>query len=253
MKRRELIRATAAFAAGAAPLLARAAKPCPPPTVAVAGGTSASTTCSIVTSGGTSYSTGFDTNENPLSEGGRWQHLDSTLTVVKTVGGVAFGTQAGGAYDDSNAYMTGFGNNHEVEGVIWLNPSAPGYPNREVEILLHWTDNGPLRSTPYGSTRALGYEIMWSHIGAYLILGRFKGAELARASSVPQPKTGDRFRARIEGQRIRAYVNDVLVIDYTDSDSSANITSGNPGIGFYIDGGGVNTDFGYNSVTVRAL
>src|SRR5947208_2495351 len=49
------------------------------------------------------YSTGFDLNENPLSEGGKWLHTDSTLTVCKAVGGRAFGTQSGtGSYDDSN-------------------------------------------------------------------------------------------------------------------------------------------------------
>ena len=253
MKRREMIRASsAAIAAAATPLLGRAAQPCPPPFVSAAGGTSATTNCP--TSSSSNYSTGFDTAESPLSEGGRWLHTDSTLTVCKTVGGIAFGTQTGGTYDDSSAYMTGYGNNHEVEGVVWLNPNAPSTPNREVELLLRWTDNNPLRSTQYGATRATGYEVMWSHIGAYLILGRFKGAELARAnSSAPAPKSGDRFRARIEGQRIRAWVNDVVMIDYTDSNTSLQIVSGNPGIGFYIDGGASNTDFGFNSVTVRAV
>jgi len=170
------------------------------------------------------------------------------------VGGRAFGTQSGtSGYDDSNAYQTGFGNNHEVEATVWLNPNYGGSGNREVEILLHWTDGGPLRSTPYGATRANGYEINVQHQGAYMQLGRFKGALLKQVDNYAVPKTGDRFRARIEGQRIRAWWNDVLKIDYTDTDSSLSITSGNPGIGFYVSGGALNTDFGFDAVTIRAL
>jgi hypothetical protein len=203
---------------------------------------------------GTTYSTNFDVDENPLSEGGKWLHTDSTLTKCKAVGGRAFGTQAGtGAYDDSNAYLTSFGVNHEVEGVIWLNPAISGGGNREVEILLHWTDDGPLRSTPYGSTRANGYEINVNHAGLYMQLGRFKGALLKEVRNFAVPRTGDRFRARIEGQRIRVWWNDTLKIDFTDTDASLQIKTGNPGIGFYVDGGSPNTDFGFDAVVVRAL
>lgn len=250
MNRRDLLLASAGAAGVFLPIPGRAAKPCPPPQVSVAGGGSASTTCLV---GVGTYTTNFDIAENPLSEGGKWIHLDDTLTRCRSVGGRAFGTQIGGAYDDSNAYLTGFGDNHEVEGTVWLNPGSAGSGNREVEILLHWNDNGPLRATPYGATRAIGYEIMWSHWGAYMILGRFKGAELARASNTPIPRSGDRFRARIEGQRIRAWVNDVIQIDYTDNNTSLNIVTGNPGIGFFVDAGAPNTDFGFDAVTIRAL
>ena len=53
----------------------------------------------------------FDGTENPISEGGIWVHRDATLTTVRTMGGVAYGTQTGSGphapYDDSNAYLTG--------------------------------------------------------------------------------------------------------------------------------------------------
>ena len=200
------------------------------------------------------YSTTFDLNENPLSEGGRWLHTDSTLTVCKTVGGRAFGTQSGnGSYDDSNAYLTGYGNDHEVEGTVWLDPALSGSGHREVEILLRWTDTGPLRSTAYGPTRANGYEINVNHAGNYMQLGRFKGALLTQVDNFAVPKTGDRFRARIEGQRIRVWWNDVLKIDFTDTDAMLQITSGNPGIGFFVDGGSPNTDFGFDAISIRSL
>ncbi len=221
---------------------------CPPPRI----GDRRISPAACVVKGGV-YQTGFDRDENPLSEGGRWVHLDSTLTPCRTVGGVVFGTQRGGAYDDSNAYMTGFGNDHEVEAQVWLRPGAAARPNREVEILLRWHDHGRLRQTPYGVTRSAGYEVNWSHVGAYLILGRFKGDELARAQAKHPPRTGDRLRARIEGRQIRVWINDQPVIDHVDDHPTLHIAEGHPGIGFFVDGGASNLDFGFDAVTIRAL
>lgn len=249
MRRRSLLLASAGLLL---PDLCWAAKPCPPPQVSVAGGSSASTSCPGVSA--VSYSSNFDVDENPLSDAGKWLHTDSTLTMCKVVGGKAFGTQSGsGAFDDSNAYLAGFGNDHEIEGTVWLNSGLSGGGNREVEILLHWTDDGPLRSTPYGPTRANGYEINVNHAGQYMQLGRFKGALLTEVRNFATPRTGDRFRARIEGQRIRVWWNDILKIDFTDTLASLQITTGNPGIGFYVDGGSPNTDFGFDALVVRAL
>lgn len=251
MKRRHLVAASLGYGGALFSSLARSAVPCPPPQVTAAGGTSATTTCPTA---GASYSTGFNVDENPLSEGGKWLHTDTTLTKCKAVGGRAFGTQTGtGGYDDSNAYMTGFATNHEVEATVWLNSSYSGGGNREVELLLRWTDDGPLRSTQYGQTRANGYEINVQHAGSYMQVGRFKGALLTQVNGYATPKSGDRFRARIEGQRIRVWWNDALKIDFTDSDTSLQIANGNPGIGFYVSGGAPNTDFGFDAVTIRSL
>lgn len=248
MKRRQVLIGSMGIAVGALSRVSRSATPCPPPTASVDGGTSASTPCSNV------YTTTFPTDQNPLSEGGRWLHMDPTLTKCKVVGTRAFGTQTGtSGYDDSSAYMVGFGDNHEVEGTVWRNPNLSGGGNREVEILLRWTDDGPVRSTPYGQTQANGYEINVQHAGQYMQLGRFKGALLQQVDSYAFPQTGDKFRARVEGQRIRVWWNDVLKIDYTDNDASFRIARGNPGIGFYVSGGAPNTDFGFDGVTIRSL
>jgi hypothetical protein len=248
MNRRHLIAASVGVAAGLNSRGAWSQRPCPPPQLSVDGGTSSSTPCNP------DYSTNFVVDENPLSEGGKWLHVDPTLTRCKVVGGRAFGTQTGtSGYDDSNAYLSGFGNDCEVEAVVWLNPNASGSSNREVEILLRWTDDGAPRSTPYGTTQANGYEINVQHAGQYMQLGRFKGALLSQVDGYATPQSGDRFRARIEGQRIRAWWNDVLKIDYVDNDPSLQLVRGNPGIGFYVSGGAPNTDFGFDSVTVRSL
>jgi fibronectin type 3 domain-containing protein len=205
---------------------------------------------------GTSFTSNFDGTENPLSEGGVWHHLDPFQTPVQKVNGIAFGTQAGGPngpYDDSSAYVTGFGNDYEVDGTVWLKSGVASSPNREVEILLRWTDNNPQRSTQYGPTESNGYEINWSHEGYYLNLGRFKGALLTSAASPLAPKTGDHFRARIQGQTITVWINGVQEIQYTDNDPSLQIASGNPGIGFFVDSGTPNNEFGFDSVTITKL
>ena len=101
------------------------------------------------------YTTTFAVTENPLSEGGKWIHLDSLLTGCQSVGGQAFGTQtASSGYDDSNCYLTGYGANYEIQGTVWLNPGLSGQANREIEILVRWTDDNAVRSTPYGDTHA---------------------------------------------------------------------------------------------------
>src|SRR5215470_15077995 len=120
MNRREIIVASFGVAAGAIVSNGQAAQPYLPAQIVVPDGNSVSRSGipkSVV------YSTDFDLDENPLSEGGLWLHTDTTLTKCKAAGGRAFGTQTGtGGYDDSNAYLMGFGNDHEVEAVIYRNP-----------------------------------------------------------------------------------------------------------------------------------
>ena len=73
MKHRDLIFASAGvlvLALGLAPSLDRAATPRPPPQIDVEGGGSATTTCAIVSA--STYSTNFNSTENPISEGGKW-------------------------------------------------------------------------------------------------------------------------------------------------------------------------------------
>src|SRR6516164_8491400 len=56
------------------------------------------------------YATDFPLEENPISEGGVWQHHGASWAVVRTFAHRSFGTQTGsGAYDDAYAYMTNFG------------------------------------------------------------------------------------------------------------------------------------------------
>jgi hypothetical protein len=198
------------------------------------------------------YTTNFDLAENPISEGGKWMHKDATLTLVKTTGGIACGTQTGsGGYDDSNAYLTGFGTDYVIEGTIYKKSGLSG-PFREVELLLRWTDDNPLRNTSYGPTHANGYEINIAYSGQYMNLGRWMGAALVMPTP-PVPANGDKFKAQIVGQTITCWWNNVQIFQYTDNDAALKVTTGNPGIGFYITQGAQNDDFGFTSLTVTSL
>jgi hypothetical protein len=264
MKRRDLITVAVGVASGMFSGITRAAIPCPPPQVDVEGGQSATTTCAKAT-----YSTTFPVNEMPLSEGGRWRHLSSSSSVVRvdTLSGVqvAHSSQNGHVappYDDSQAYMEGFGDNYEVEATVWKAASQTSGSGiyKEVEILLRWTEDGPLRHTQYGDTTSNGYEIQIAYDGSYANLGRALSENLQGSAggpgggllSSPNPSTGGKFKARVEGQRIRAWWNDVLFIDYTDNDASLKITKGNPGIGFWANGV-ANNQIGFSAVTITAL
>ena len=63
----------------------------------------------------------------------------------------------------------------------------------------------------------------------------------------PGISDGDTLKAEIIGTTIRVYINGALVL--TGSDST--FATGNPGIGFYLQGGPseTNSDFGFSSIT----
>lgn len=211
----------------------------------------------------TYYTTAFPATENPVSEGGAWLHHSPDETVVQTelIGGVhvAHGTQAGGGFDDSNAYITGFAPSHTIQGTVWRSASLASTPNAEIELLLSWSDENARTDFGfgYGSTACRGYEINWDQNGSYMILGRFKRAELTRAAnfgSTPVSATGDIFKAQFVRNAngsadITVWVNGSQVMTYHDTDPEP---AGCPGIGFYIDSGQNNAHYGFSSVTATS-
>jgi hypothetical protein len=59
------------------------------------------------------YTTKFDGEENPLSEGGRWTNEGLDWAKIRKSGGIAYGTETGTntgsrMYDDSIAQLSGF-------------------------------------------------------------------------------------------------------------------------------------------------
>lgn len=201
------------------------------------------------------YSTNFPRAENPISEGGRWYNGQTNgldWANGRTSPGFAFGTEIGGSrpepqkYDDSSALLEGtWGPNQTVQGTVHsVNQNQDGKVWEEIELRLR-------RSiSPHNCT---GYEIMFrcsKTPEAYCNIARWEGP-LGKFTYLKQMggseygvKNGDVVKATMIGNVITVYINGVQRVQVTDN----KFTSGNPGIGFFIDGAtGVNRDFGYSS------
>jgi len=211
-----------------------------------------------IAGGITSYVTNFDTNENPISEGGVWSNTGLDWSAVQIVGGRAFGTQTGPlAYDDSFAILNGaFAADQQCSAVVYRNPSLIGV-DHEVELLLRAT---------VSAHSAKFYECDFAHHGGLWVvkwLGPLAQAvgdggfiQIANFSGGFIPLVdGDVLKAQIVGNTISVWVNATLKGTVTDTvglSGTAPYTTGNPGIGFFtIDGGGAspNTDLGFTSFT----
>jgi hypothetical protein len=159
---------------------------------------------------------------------------------------LAFGTNGLlDTYDDSYAYLSGFGPDQQAEAVISRNPSLLGTPH-ETELLLRWADTTDI---------ARGYECQFNYAGGVQVV-RWNGpfADFVPLSgsfgSIGRAlKTGDVVRAKIVGSTITCYVNDVQVAKATDSTWS----TGQPGIGFFKRLEGVNSDLAFSSFNATSL
>jgi uncharacterized repeat protein (TIGR03803 family) len=194
-----------------------------------------------------SYSTNFPLTENPVSEDGNWTNglatgLDWSNCQSNT--NFAFGTQDGsGGYNDSTCIVNGsWGPVQTVSATVH---SVAQIAFQEVELRLHTT------VTPHSIT---GYEINLS-VGStrYVQIVRWNGplndfTLLNANDGPPQINDGDVFEATIDTNGvITAYVNGTPYVQWTDSTYS----TGNPGMGFYNEGG-VNTNFGFSSFAATA-
>lgn len=173
------------------------------------------------------YSTNFDRDESPISEGGAWVHLGLDWTFVDTEDGIAFGTQTGtNELDDSYAHLTGFPPDVMVSAVVHIDATIDPSCTHEVEIHLRWSD---------GANHARGYECLVS-LGGSAQIFRWNGAladyTLLDNSGVPAGmlQDGDTVSASAVGDVITLFVNDVQVAQASDS----TWTDGNPGMGFFL-------------------
>ncbi|WP_298824975.1 hypothetical protein [uncultured Piscinibacter sp.] len=198
--------------------------------------------------GAVTYSTNFDATELPLSEGGRWSKASNSWTYVRTANGTAYGTNGiTNSYDDSVAFLSGFGSDQTIEAVVQLNPGTVG-PTHEVELWLRARDD---------SNNLWGYEVCFWRTGQ-VQLGVWNGPfgdvlSMDSNRSVPWTqssplKTGDRIKAQIVGNTIKAWINDVLKLHVVHS----KYTSGQPGIGFFIRPGGSSNLLTLTSVTASS-
>ncbi len=218
-----------------------------------------------------SYSTRFERDEEPISEGGLWlngRRDGIDWCDVLTRNGVAYGEKSrmnsaerraeqafGGAaadgtqegdYDDPAAVLGGtWGRNQAARATVYSRNPTDDY-FQEVEIRLrssisaHYCD---------------GYEVFWrcsSSDAAYAEIVRWNGkiAEFTSLARRVGPefgvKHGDIVEATIVGNVIRSYINGVEVLSATDD----RFASGGPGVGFNFFVGDTNVDHGFSSFEV---
>lgn len=196
-----------------------------------------------------SFATDFPLTERPISENGVWHHVGTSWTVVRSVANHAVGTQTGSAgYDDSYAYLSGFGPDQEAQATLWIDPAAKG-DFREVELLLRWADS---------PTNARGYECNLSWNGSYAEIVRWNGPygdftyitkQTRFKPGIMPPRSGDIFKAAISESTIHVYLNkhdgkgDQLIVGGSDR----TFADGQPGMGFFIRGNVDPTQFGFSS------
>ncbi len=227
--------------------------------VACGGGGSSSGSGGSPGGGGTppgtsTYTTSFPLTENPISEGGKWINGGTTgldWSNIRTTPGLAFGTQTDTLeYDDSTAILAGsWGANQTVQATVGVINQDSGL-FEEVELRVR---------TSISAHNITGYEINCSVVPSnpYMQIVRWNGP-LANSGNTNNGFTqltgsstgcvdGDVLKATIVGSTITAYKNGVQMLQVTDG----TFPNGNPGIGFYIQGGNASqeSDYGFSSFT----
>jgi beta-lactamase class A len=204
------------------------------------------------------YSTRFEADEAPLSEGGRWTNNGGDWTRIRIKDGIACGTQTGTntgiyQYNDSYAHLSGFPPDHEAWGTAHIaRPNASCI--QELEILLRFTSSSH-RTTGYecfarcvSSTSSYVQIVRWDGpLGGFTYLADKRGTNYGL-------NDGDTLKAAVVGDVITVSVNGVEKARATDD----TFKTGNPGIGEYLaceagQGVGSNPDFGFSSFTARGL
>ena len=198
-----------------------------------------------------SYSTRFQLDEDPISEGGKWINggkdgIDWFNVITKN--GVAYGAVTQGAYTDPTALLTGtWGKNQKVKARVFSRNQTEKY-YQEVEIRLRST------LSPHLCT---GYEVFWRCLktpNAYVEIVRWNGkvrdwTSLKKHTGAQYGvKDGDLVEATITGNVIKGFVNGVEVISVTDD----TFKEGSPGMGFNYGVGESNGDFGFTSYEVES-
>jgi len=215
-----------------------------------------------------SYSTRFQLDEDPISEGGIWLNgrkdgIDWADVVTKN--GVVYGAvtrmtaaerrveqgnldSAGsdiaapeGDYDDPTAVLSGTWapNQHAKAEVFSRNPTDKYF--QEVEIRLRST------MAPH---RCAGYEVFWRCLktaDGYVEIARWNGkvgdfTSLAKRFGAEfGVQDGDVVEASVVGNVLKGFLNGVEVISATDD----TFDHGSPGVGFNFGVGDTNVDHGF--------
>lgn len=199
----------------------------------------------------------FATTANPIGSpwiGPNAAMLAEGFTELQTASGNCYGTVASDTgFPDAYAFVTGFGNNHEVEGTVHRN-NPPNF-NHEIELHLRATQT---------TTRLTLYEVLISRHAAFQIMtwdtdrpGDFF-QEITGNGTGPglggvEPANGDKFRSRAVGSQITVFHRPISTgIEseiWTGSDSL--FPTGSPGIAAFYRAGATPSTFGFQAVTLR--
>ncbi len=214
-----------------------------------AGNTTTSSVVSVTVSAGLvkPYITTFSGTENPISEAGVWingRTAGLDWGDVRTTPGFAFGTDSDTNYADPTAILTGVWGPDQMAQATVHTVNQNDSIFEEVELRLRSS------ITAHSNT---GYEINFrcsKTSNAYSQVVRWNGALGdftlldARGGSQYGVGEGDVVKATIIGNVITVYINNVQKFQVTDN----TYTSGNPGMGFYLQGAtGVTSDYGFTS------
>lgn len=198
-----------------------------------------------------SYATRFQTDEDPISEGGKWINggkdgIDWYNVITKH--GVAYGAVSKGDYTDPTALLAGtWGKNQTAKAKVFSRNQTEKY-YQEVEIRLR---------SSLKRHQCTGYEVFWRCLktkNAYVEIVRWNGkvgdwTSLKKHTGARYGvKDGDLVEASIVGNVIKGFVNGVEVITAKDD----TYREGNPGIGFNYGVGESNGDFGFSSYEVES-
>jgi hypothetical protein len=216
-----------------------------------------------------SYSTDFELDESPISEGGLWLNgladgVDWADVVTKN--GVAYGGptrmdvaeqraeqgnleddgEVVGDYDDPTAVLAGeWGRNQHGKGRVYSkNPTEEYF--QEVQIRLrhtmrpNWCSGYEIFFRCLKSDTGYAEIVRWNgKVGDWTSLTRRQGPEFG-------VEDGDLIEATIEGNLIKGFINGVEVISVVDD----VIDSGAPGIGFNFGVGDTAADHGFSHFEV---
>jgi hypothetical protein len=220
-----------------------------------------------------SYSTRFETDETPISEGGMWLNgradgIDWCDVLTRNGGAygevsrmavaerrseqasLGAGTGEGGGtegdYDDPTAVLSGsWGRNQLARATVFSRNPTDRY-FQEVEIRLRSS------ISPHLCT---GYEVFFRCLrtdAGYAEIVRWNGpiGDFTSLRKLIGPQygvqDGDVIEASIVGDSIKGYINGVEMISATDD----RFATGSPGIGFNFFVGDTNVDHGLRSFDV---
>lgn len=198
------------------------------------------------------YFNDFSTDEDPLSDGGKWTNpAAATWTnAVKTAGGRCYGPSSSGSNDAIRmlSFLSGV-NNYRVTAIVAGGPSGAA----EIEILVRCSSSAPddFKCYEIDLVPSLSLVGIAKWMGPQGVIAG--GNYVATASLTTTPVVaGQQWDVIPNGAGILVYQDGALLIDYTDVNDGGvgPYLTGPPGIGFDAGNPADGAAFGWASYRV---